>query len=482
MSIIKKNFFYSTILTTSSYVMQLITYPYVARALGVDRIGLCNFADSIIAYMTLLSMLGIGTVGIREVAKSKGESQTLNGVYSSLLVLNGLSTFLAVVVLLVATFTVPQLYAIKGLMFVGAVKIVANYLNVEWLFKGLEDFKYITLRSVFVKLIYVVSVFLFVKSKDDYFIYFVLCCGTTLVSCLISLKYARRSVHFSFRHVSVSPYVKPMLTIGAYMFLTSMYTSFNVAFLGFVAEDTHVGYYTTATKLYTVLLGLFTAFTGVMMPRMSSLIANGQIEEFKHLLLRSINVLTTFSIPLIFFSMVFSPQIILILSGSGYEGAILPMRIVMPLMLIIGYEQILVIQTLMPLKKDKAILINSILGAAIGVALNFLLVPHLKSIGSACVWLLSEIVVLLSSQYFVTKSTGLRLPIGFFLKNIMVYVPMLLLLVPIYFYIENRFFTVLCGGGVMLAYAYILNMYILKNEEMVLLRQSVYEKVLKRRC
>ena len=480
MSTIKKNFFYSTILTTSSYVMQLITYPYVTRVLGVEKIGLCNFADSIIAYMTLLSMLGIGTVGIREVAKSKGESQTLNGVYDSLLVLNGLSTFLAVVVLLVATFNVPQLYAIKELMFVGAVKIVANYLNVEWLFKGLEDFKYITLRSVFVKFIYVVSVFLFVKSKDDYFIYFALYCGTTLVSCLISLVYARRFVHFSFRLVSLSPYVKPMVTVGAYMLLTSMYTSFNVVFLGFVAGETHVGYYTIAIKLYGVLLGLFSALMGVMMPRMSSLIAEGKLEEFKQLLHRSINVLTTFSIPLIFFSIVFAPQIILVLSGSGYEGAILPMRIVMPLVFIIGYEQILVIETLMPLKKDKSILINSILGATVGLTLNLLLVPHLKSVGSACVWLATEFVVLLSSQYFVTKSTGLRLPIGFFLKNIMVYIPMLLMLIPICLYIENGFVSVVCGGCIMLAYAYILNMYVLKNDEFMLLQQSVREKLIRR--
>ena len=71
MANIKKNFFYSSVLTTANYLFPMLTYPYVARVLGVDKIGLCNFADSIISYFLLFSMMGIGSVGIREIAKYK---------------------------------------------------------------------------------------------------------------------------------------------------------------------------------------------------------------------------------------------------------------------------------------------------------------------------------------------------------------------------------------------------------------------------
>lgn len=178
-----------------------------------------------------------------------------------------------------------------------------------------------------------------------------------------------------------------------------MYTSFNVAYLGFVANETEVGYYTTATKLYSILLALFTAFTGVLLPRMSSLLAENKLDEFKLLLQKSVNILFTFSIPVIIISTIMAPEIIQIIAGKGYEGAIIPMRIVMPLMLIIGYEQIMVIQTLMPLRKDKAILYNSILGATTGVLMNVLLVSTYKSIGSSIVWVTSELVVLTASQF-----------------------------------------------------------------------------------
>ena len=285
------------------------------------------------------------------------------------------------------------------------------------------------------------------------------------VNAVVNVFYARRFVHFTFKNIKIKPFVKSFLILGLYAFLTSMYNSFNVAFLGFTSDETQVGYYTTATKLYSILLSLFTAFTGVMLPRMSSLLAEGKKEEFKILLHRSVNILMMFCTPLVYFSVLFAPQIIAMLSGKGYEGAIIPMRIVMPLMMIIGYEQILVIQTLMPLKKDKIILVNSIIGALCGLFLNFMIVPAMEGIGSSIVWFISECAVLISAQVFVTKYTGIKFPARQILNNIVYYIPMLLLLFPIYLYIENIFLSIVFGGIMMLLYAYVLNIYILHNEE-----------------
>lgn len=207
--------------------------------------------------------------------------------------------------------------------------------------------------------------------------------------------------------------------MGFYMLLTSMYTTFNTAFLGFEGDPTEVGYYATATKLFTIILSLYTAFTTVMMPRMSLLLAEGKIEEFKSKLNTSNDLLMAFTLPLVIIGFIFAPEIIRIISGKGYEGSIVPMRIIMPLVFIIGYEQILVIQTLMPLKKDKAIFINSVIGAIVGIALNVILVPRYKSIGSSVVWLCSELSVFASAQYFVIKFTKITFPLkrlGYFLS------------------------------------------------------------------
>lgn len=165
---LKKNFLYSTILTVANYIFPLLTYPYVSRVLGVTNIGICNFVDSIINFFILFSMMGVGAVGIREIAGATDSSKSQSKVFSSLLVLNGITTLVMLIILLLCIHIIPEFREYKGLMYVGAAKLVANLFLVEWFFKGTENFKYITNRTILVKCIYVASVFLFVKDADDY--------------------------------------------------------------------------------------------------------------------------------------------------------------------------------------------------------------------------------------------------------------------------------------------------------------------------
>lgn len=412
MTSLKKNVVYSSILTCAGYVFPLITYPYVSRVLGVTNIGTCNFVDSIINYVSLISMMGIGTIGVREIAACGDDENKRSRVFSNLFWLNGLATLIACIALLIAIYTVKQLYEYKTLMLIGFVKLATSFFAIEWFFRGIENFKYITYRSLAVKCIYVIAVFAFVHEKDDIAIYYFLSAVfITSINAFLNLNYARKFVHLVCHGITFKPYIKSFLILGLYAILTSMYGSFNTVYLGFEGGTKEVGYYTTATKLFALILSLYTAFTTVMMPRMSSLLSEGKINEFKSKIYTSDDLLLALTIPLVIIGFIYAPEVIRIISGKGYEGAITPMRIIMPLVFIIGYEQILVIQTLMPLKKDKAIFINSVVGATVGIALNIILVPYYKSVGSAIVWLCSEMGVFLSAQYFVFKYTKLAFPI-----------------------------------------------------------------------
>ena len=146
---------------------------------------------------------------------------------------------------------------------------------VEWFFKGIENFKYITLRSLAVKIVYVVSVFLFVQEPEDYGVYFFLSCAMMVANAVFNWCYKSKFVTLKFRHIESIPYLKSIFVLGVYMLLTSMYTTFNTAYLGIVCGNTEVGYYSTAMKLQSIILAIYTAFTGVMIPRMSALIGQG---------------------------------------------------------------------------------------------------------------------------------------------------------------------------------------------------------------
>ncbi len=125
-----------------------------------------------------------------------------------------------------------------------------------------------------------------------------------VVNAVINFGHSRKFVHISFQKLLLKKYVKPFFMLGVYLLLTSMYTSFNVTFLGFVSGDMQVGYYSTSVKLFNIILALFSAFTGVMLPRMSLLIESGKMDEFKSLLYKSVDVLFCISVPLVIFTVV----------------------------------------------------------------------------------------------------------------------------------------------------------------------------------
>lgn len=420
---VKRNFIYSSLLTTSSYIFPLIVYPYVSRVLGVTKIGIVNFADSIVNYFILLSMMGITVVGIREIARSKGDRHELDETFNSLICLNALFTCIALAALAASTLCIPQLYEHKELMLIGACKLTANFMLLEWLFSGLENFRFITIRSIIVKALYVVSVFLFVRTEADYAVYYLLTAGVVIVNAIVNIVYSRRFVSLVNSHLPIRTFLKPCLIVGVYTFLTSMYTTFNMAYLGFVASPDEVGYYATATKLFMIIIAFYTAFTNVMLPRLSEIYAKGDMDVFNGYIVKSQHFLIAVAIPIIVVGTVFAPEIVRIIAGKGYEGANLPTQIVMPLIFVIGYSQILVLEVLMPMKQDRSILTNSIVGAVVGVTLNLLLVMQLKAVGSSVVWLVSELFVMSSAQYFVTSKTTIHFPTRLLAKNFVAYVP-----------------------------------------------------------
>lgn len=477
---VRKNFIYSSILTVSNYVFPLITYPYVSRVLGVTNIGICNFVDSIIHYFILFSMMGISATGIREVSASRNNQNKLDATFTSLLLLNSIFTIAAFVILIVLTFSVPKFVEYKLLFFIGAAKLLANAFQFEWLYKGLEDFKYITQRSLLVKSVYVVAVFLFVHKADDYPIYFLLLSLMVVVNATINVLYSKRYIHINLNGIRIKPYINSFLTVGIYLILTSFYTSFNVAFLGFVTNPTEVGYYTTATKLFSIIIAFFTAFTGVMLPRMSALRSERKMKEFMNLTKKSIGVLISLAVPAILLCVTFAPDIIKLFAGKGYEGAFLPTRIIIPLIFIIGYEQILVVQILMPLRKDKAILYNSLAGAAVGVALNIIFVSAYKAVGTSIVWLTSEIIVMLISSWWVNKFIDIKFPWRVLRQNVAVYFPLGIVVLLLYLHLNlNTFARLSITSLIVCAYVISVQVVYLKDEVLLNILNRLKSHIIK---
>lgn len=469
---ITTNFIYNVALTLSTYLINLVLFPYVSRVLGVDMVGKVGFVNDTIGYFSLFALMGIATVGIREIAACGEDRERRSRVFSSLMALVGIMTAVVMAVYLGSLFVVNRFQADRNLFIIGTGSLLFTSMLIEWFYQGLENFRYITIRSILVKLVYAAAVFLTVRHPEDYQLYFLLTVGAVVVNAIINIGYSRRFATLSFRNVDLKAYLKPVFSLGLYKIMVSMYTTFNVIYLGFVAADAEVGYYYAAKKLFYILLGLFSAFTAVMLPRMSSLVEKRQEEEFHRKIGQTFDLVFAIGIPLTLFLVVMAPQIIGLMSGPGYEGAVLPMRIISPVLLLSSMAQIWVIQVLMPLKQDRIILLSSAIGAVTGIVINILLVGRLGAVGSAIVLLCSELAGNLLSFIFAVRKGYLQFPLkqaGIFILGA---IPYVLCCLP-GFLITGNFPALAVSAVLCLLYFFLFNFVIYKDSSVSVFGRSV---------
>ena len=407
---LKGNFIYSTILTFSTYLVPLMVFPYISRILGVDSIGAIDTIDNIIDYCILFSMMGMSTLGIREIAKYKNDKNRLQETFNNLFWLNVISTIVVFFFLIVTTICIPTLQQRIVLLTIGSFKLFANLFWIEWFYRGLEDFKYITIRSVIVRLLFIVSVFVFIKEKSDFTLYYILFVSIVIINAICNWTYKRNKVSLRFKHIALKTYAKPFIILGVFAMLSAIYTKLSIPVLSFTCGDTEAGYYATATRMYQVVIALISSLISVLIPRMSVLIREGNYREISHLFELAFKLLFFISLPIIWYVEFLAPDIIMIFAGSGFEQAAIPMRIVIFQVLIIGSEQIYIMQLLIPLNKDKKVAVAGLCGVITWAILSTILVPLWHGIGTSIVWVATESVVLLIAIYYIKKAMGYHYP------------------------------------------------------------------------
>ena len=171
------------------------------------------------------------------------------------------------------------------------------------------------------------------------------------------------------------------------------YTNLDTVMLGFIKTDIDVGYYNAAVKIKSVLLGIVTSLGSVLLPRASYYIEHHEMDEFRRITKKALNFVFLISVPLTVYFILYAKEGILFLSGDAYISAVLPMQIIMPTIIFIGLTNIMGIQMLVPLGREKIVLYSEVAGAIVDLILNAILIPRLSSAGAAIGTLVAEGVV-----------------------------------------------------------------------------------------
>lgn len=400
---LKVNFIMNVILTMSSFIFPLITFPYVSRVLAPAGIGKVSFATSVISYFSIFSQLGIPTYGIRACAKVREDRGELTRISQELLFINLIMSIISYIALFIALVFVPKLRTDRLLFIVLSFTIILTAIGMEWLYKALEQYTYITIRSIIFKFIALIAMLLLIHRQTDYVIYG----GITIFAASASNIFNFINVH---KHIDLKPvgklnlrrHLKPIAVFFAMSCATTIYVNLDSVMLGFMTTDVDVGYYNAAIKIKSILVSIVTSLGTVLLPRVSFYVENGMMDEFKRITEKALSFVFLLAAPLMVYFVFFAKEGIYFLSGEAYNGSIMPMQLIMPTLLFIGITNILGIQILVPIGKENIVLYSEIVGAVVDVVINAILIPKYASIGAAIGTLVAELAVLIV-QYVALK-------------------------------------------------------------------------------
>ena len=402
---IKKNLLLNGILTMSAFIFPLITFPYVSRILLPVGTGKVSFATSLISYFNMFAQLGIPTYGIRACATVRDDRDKLTRTAHELLFINIFFSLIAYFFLAGALIFVPRLQEDRSLFIIVSATIILNAIGMEWIYKALEQYSYITKRSILFKFIALVFMFLLIHKQEDYVIYG----GITIFAASASniLNFINVHKYIDVKWVGgydLKRHMKPVAVFFAMACATTIYTHMDTVMLGFMATDVDVGYYNAAVKIKQILVSLVTSLGAVLLPRASYYIEHGKTDQFERISKKALNFVFLAAVPMMVYFIIFAKQGIFFLSGNAYEGSIVPMQIIMPTLLFIGLTNILGIQMLVPLGKEKVVLWSEIVGAIVNLIVNALLIPRFLSTGAAIGTIMAEFSVLVF-QYIALRQT-----------------------------------------------------------------------------
>lgn len=414
---VKLNVVMNFILTLSNFIFPLITFPYVSRVLGVEGVGTINFATSIVAYFSMVGMLGIPTYGIRACAKVRDDKDRLSKTVLEIMILNIIFMSGALLLLYISVGMVERLQSERILYYVLSSTLIFNVLGVDWVYRSLEKYTYITFRSIFFKIISLILMFLLVKGPNDYIVYGAISVFAAVGSNFLNFINLRKIISVQkIEKLNIFQHLRPTLTFFLLTVSATIYLNVDTTILGFIKGSEAVGYYSAAVKVKQILVTVVTSLGAVLLPRLSYYFEIGNEKEFARLTQKSLNFVFLISLPVVVYFILLSKEAILFLSGENFLPAVVPMQLIMPTILFIGLSNLMGIQILVPTNKEKLVVYSTVIGALVDIIVNALVVVNLGPSGAAIAGSIAEFSVMMVQFYFLKDFIGPLLKEVQFLK------------------------------------------------------------------
>ena len=403
--ILIKNFSALTVMQVVQYLAPLIVLPYLVRVIGPAKFGIISFAQAIAYYFALLPDIGTNLYAPREIALIKGNREDLSRFVTGILVLKALVLVLTLVVYFLIISCVPKFHAEVWVFIFSAGYIIGESFIPVWFFQGIERMINITIGVFIIRVLGLISIFVFIQQPGDYVYVPLINSGALFVGVVFmySLIFFRERIRFIVPNPALlSKIIRDSFPLFVSNLVRNLHTGLNIVVLGFLTSNTIVGYYSAAERLIKVGMGVLTQLSNVFYPYTSRMLKVSR--EAGSMSMRTGFVAgMILSIPAAIFVITYAEFIVRVMLGNEFSESILPLRILGMLFLIIGFSNIFGIQILLPLGKRQMYMHTILGGFIVHLILLLLLTPWLYEVGAALAFVTAQVVVSFWMGFVVKK-------------------------------------------------------------------------------
>lgn len=425
-----KNAIYKSILSFVNIVVPILIGPYITKLLDVDMYGIYNKTLANFQMFLAFASFGVYNYGVREISKIRNDKEKVSKLFTNLFTISLLSNILVLIIYLIFVFATSNGLA-TSIYLILIIQIIANTIYVEFVNEALENYKFITVKSVIVKIIYFITILLFIRKPEDVKIYAIIVSMTIFLNNIISFIYAKSKIKFSFSNIEFKKYIKPLLAVLVITNVDLLYSQLDRVMLGEYVKPVAVTLYYIPYFIVSTLVSIPYSVIFVSIPRLSFLIKEEGKEKYEEKLNNSISSLLFLIIPVCFGVFVLAKEIIIIYAGKKYLAAVIPLMIVSMARIIVCLESVMNNLVLYPNDKENRILKVSLIMGCVNLVMNYILVYFkiLTPSSALVTTAVAELIVFIWHYIYARKKMNLNVRI--FTKSNFTYFILGLLFIPI---------------------------------------------------
>ena len=405
---IKKNYLYNVAYQILIIILPVITTPYISRILGAENIGIYSYTLSITAYFISFGSLGIDLYAQREIAYYQDKKKEYTKTFWEIIILRFVTMSISICIFIISFARVGEYHIFYKILI---IELIGKCFDISWIFKGLENFKKIVMRNFGIKILSILAIFMFVKTKEDLNLYFwIYVLSVILGNISLWLYLPMYIVKISIKDLKILKHIKPTISLFIPQIAIQIYTLLDKTMIGAIYEDkSEVGYYDQAQKIINMLLTVITSLGTVMLPRIANYYANNKKQEVSAYMQKSFNFVYLLAFPMIFGILAVSEKFVPIFFGNGYDKVILIMNVICPILLFIGLSNVSGTQYLLPIKRQKEYTISVVIGSIVNLCINSCLIWKNGAIGAAIGTIFAESTVTLIQFIFIRKDFEIKI-------------------------------------------------------------------------